>query len=94
MSLNDLLNNTFGKNQSSVPKKEKSEIKKKTTRNKKNYLNLGKDECVELKIALNYAINSIKKKSDVVQEKEDSTYFSYFRSWNKIREKLKEKLEN
>jgi len=89
--LNDLLNNTFGSSKSTTKEETKQETKKTTV---KRGIYFGRDECLELKIALNYAINSIKRKKEVVQQKEDSTYFLYFTVWNKLREKLNEKLKN
>lgn len=90
MSLSDLLDKSFGKKEATKEVKQETKKKQRTQR----VINFGRDELSELKIALNYAINSIKRKSDVVQEKEDSTYFSYYKSWNKIRKKVIAKLDS
>ena len=37
-------------------------------------------------IALNYAINTIKNKEDVVAERVDSTRYAHYKSWIRIRE--------
>ena len=37
-------------------------------------------------IALNYAINTIKNKSEVLARKEDSTWYAHYKSWTRLRE--------
>ena len=37
-------------------------------------------------IALNYAINTIKNKEEVIAKKEDSTWYAHYKSWTSIRE--------
>ena len=37
-------------------------------------------------IALNYAINTIKNKEEVIAKKEDSTWYAHYKSWTRIRE--------
>jgi len=37
-------------------------------------------------IALNYAINTIKNKEEVMAKKEDSTWYAHYKSWTRIRE--------
>ena len=39
-----------------------------------------------LVIAMNYAINSIKNKPEVVEEKQDATRYNYFKNWTQYRE--------
>ena len=39
-------------------------------------------------IALNYAINTIKNKEEVIAKKEDSTWYAHYKSWTRIREYL------
>jgi len=87
MSLNDLLNDTFGSKKKEVPKMVSISSKKKTTKK----IHITKSEANDLVIALNYAINSIKNKSDVIGKKEFSTRYNYFQRWTSIQEKLKEK---
>ena len=39
-----------------------------------------------LVIALNYAINTIKNKKEVLEEKIDSTWYQHYKSWTRMRE--------
>ena len=36
-------------------------------------------------IALNYAINTIKNKEEVIEQKQDSTWYAHYKSWVSIR---------
>lgn len=90
MSLDNLLNDAFGTKQ----KKEqpKNTQKTQTTPRKKRGLYIAKDEAKDLIIALNYAINAIKNKKDVVEKRENSTRYEHFRRWTKIRSAFRKKL--
>ena len=86
--LNDLLNKSFGVTQIEEKKKQKVRNEYRTQRG----LYMSKDECKDLIFALNYAINSIKNKKDVVEKKETSTRYEHFKRWTMILKKIKEKI--
>jgi len=87
MSLDDLLDDTFGSKKKETPKVSSNKRTYSTTKGK--YIT--ESEANDLIIALNYAINSIKNKKDVVEKRENSTRFIHFQRWTSIQEKLKEK---
>ena len=84
-NLNDLLDLTFG-NKQKTPKNS-GEEKSRHSHTRGKYFSEG--ECVNLLIALNYAINAIKNKRDVVEKRENSTRYEYYQRWFELREKIK-----
>jgi len=93
MSLDDLLDDAFGthnqKEKHTTVKKERIKQEYRSQRG----LYLDKAMCQDLEIALNYALNTIRNKPDVKHKVENSTYWTYFQRWSKIREKIKNKLK-
>jgi len=74
---------------------KKPEIKLEVTRPTTNYLPRTTNKLRTVKIngmvqsliiALNYAINTIKNKEEVIAKKEDSTWYAHYKSWTRIRE--------
>lgn len=92
-NLNDLLNKAFGssngKQSTTTEKKEKTKREYRTQRG----VYLTKKECGELVYALISAINSIKNKPDVKEKKEFSARYEHFKRWNKILDKIQEKID-
>lgn len=89
MNLSDLLDKSFG-TQKQATETQKQRVKNEYRTQRGMYFS--KDECKDLIISLNYAINSIKNKKDVVEKKENSTRYEFFQRWSKIREHIKEKM--
>lgn len=92
-NLDDLLDQSFGPKQVTGVSTGTKIQKVKTEYRKQRGIYMSKDECKDLIFALNYAINSIKNKKDVVEKKETSTRYEHFKRWTKILEKIKDKLE-
>ena len=90
-NLNELLDKSFGISTTTTTTEAKKEQVKNEYR-KQRGIYFSKDECKDLIISLNYAINSIKNKKDVVEKKENSTRYEFFKRWSKIRESIKEKI--
>jgi len=87
--LSDLLDKSFGGSNTIERKKEKAKAEYRTQRG----VYLSRKECGDLVYALNYAINSIKNKKDVIEKKITSTRYEHHQRWTEIRRKIKEKLD-
>lgn len=87
MKLNDFLSEVFD-----IPDHKNKKEKVKREYRIQRGLYLSRSECSDLIYALNYAINSIKNKKDVVNKITTSTRYTHFLRWSTIRQKIETKL--